>query len=188
MVTFPNQSFPGNSPNINRIVDKRLTELGYGEPVSLAVAKKWARAKTGTEEDEIFTLLITAARACIEEFTLLSLVPKSCEVIIENPAAPMEVPYGPVTGGVTYTDQDGNTTYPTQIGYEFPEVLPYTGYLTLRYYAGYTSDAIPAELKTAILDQVNFMYENRGDNSDTAVVCLKAQIACQKYSRRALFM
>lgn len=174
-------------PSINREIDSSLSVVSYSEPISVELAKKYARVTTGTEEDEIIELLITAAREAIEGYCLISLVPKTCSVIFEPYAAPYGLPYGPVTGDVAYVDANDYVVTPTQVGFDFPEVLPYQGRLQATYTCGYTSDSLPKELKTAWLDQITFMYDNRGDNSDSAIVCLKAQATCNKYSRRAIF-
>jgi hypothetical protein len=72
------------------------------------------------------------------------------------------------------------------LGYDFPVIEDdLNGVNTAEYSTGYTT--IPEELKVAILDQVVFLYENRGDNSDSSTVCSKAQKVCQRYSRIAFF-
>ena len=64
--------------------------------------------------------------------------------------------------------------------------LVYPAYDILR--ATYTTgfDDVPSDLKIAILDQVNYSYENRGVDSfhyDYKGICEKAMRACQRHSR-----
>lgn len=174
------------SNNYNRVVDYQLTEGTVIEPVTLAEAKSYARCLTGTAEDTLFNILISAARNSIEKFTGLSLVEKSVKVSFMNPAGYFELPYGPVTNDPVIKDSNGLVITPTVIGYDFPVIQDaFYDYATAEYTVGYTT--IPVELKVAILDQITFLYENRGDNSDSATVCSKSQKVCQKYSRIPFF-
>ena len=174
-------------PSINRVVDYRLTDVGtVVEPISLATAKLYARSQTGTAEDALFTLFITSARKAVERLTGLSLIPKTCAATIINMTGFMELPYGPVTNTPVFTDYYGNTIYPSMIGYDYPQIKdPLETVTTVSYNVGFTS--VPEELQVAILAQINFMYENRGDNSDSATVCVITQKICQKYSRIPMF-
>ncbi|MBP3955402.1 phage head-tail connector protein [Gemmata sp. G18] len=52
------------------------------EPVTLAEAKAWARVD-GTEEDAIFTALITAARQAAEEFLRRSLITQTWKLTLD---------------------------------------------------------------------------------------------------------
>lgn len=174
-------------PNINRVVDYRLTDVGtVVEPVTLANAKSYSRAVTGTTEDALFTTLITAARKCVERLTGLSLIPKTCVCQIINMNGFFELPYGPVTNTPTFTDYYGNAIVPSMTGYDFPQVKdPLETITACAYNVGYTS--VPEELQVAIMAQINFLYENRADNSDSATVSVITQKICQKYTRIPFF-
>jgi hypothetical protein len=176
-------------PSINRVVDYRLTDVGtVVEPVLLATAKLYARSQTGTAEDTLFSTFITAARKCVERLTGLSLVPKTCVATLINMTGFMELPYGPITNTPVFVDQYGNTIYPTLVGYDYPQVRdPLDTITSASYNVGFASGSVPEELVVAILAQINFLYENRGDNSDSATVCVITQKICQKYSRIPMF-
>lgn len=174
---------------MNNVIDYRLTLVGYAEPVSLAEARAYGRLNDTPAEDDLIESLITASRQAIEAYTRLSLIPKTAEVILDVNQPMMELPFGPVTGTVTFKDEDGNTLSSVGIiGLDFPKIKEaYTnGYLTAEYSCGYGE--LPSDLRTAILDQFVFNYQNRGDNQDSATVCLKAQKSLLKYSRQAFFI
>ena len=187
MVTVNN--YTSNLPNISYVIDYTLTEDGYSEePVSLSLAKQYCRVLTGTTEDDLITLFITSARLAVERYTGLSLVPKSAEVMMMLPETGFEIPFGPVTSSVTFVDQDATGSNLQIIGFEFPKTaIPYPLVTVGTYNCGYTSANIPAELKNAILFQVNFLYENRGDNNDTGTLCKAAANLARKYSRTPFF-
>lgn len=188
MVTATNQT-QYNGANISYVIDSRLTEVGYGEPVTLAEMKQYCRVLTGTTEDTLFNdTIIPSARKAIEKFTGLSLVPKTAEVIMICPQQQFEIPFGPVTSAVTFVDIDSDTSNLTVIGFDFPVTrYPYNVVTTATYTCGYAEGECPTELKNAILAQGNFLYENRGDNSDSAEVCQAAQKIAAKYSRKPFF-
>lgn len=175
-------------PQYNRVIDYTLTEFGYSEGVSLTLAKQWARVNTGTEEDDIFELLIVAARQAIEAFTGLSLVPKAAQVTMLVPQALFELPYGPVTSTPSFVDFQGEVITVDLVGFEFPKIeYGFDQFITATYNVGYDTDTLPSQLKTAWLNQIVFMYENRGDNSDTATLCKSAQYMCQNFTRQPWF-
>ena len=181
-----NQFDNNNAPNISYVVDYELTENGYysEEPVSLSLAKQYCRILTGTSEDELINLFIASARLAVEKYTGLSLVGKVAQTMMLTPQAGLEVPFGPVTGTITWVDRDSTGSSMQTVGFEFPKTLtPYSIITTATYTCGYTVNTIPKELKNAILFQVNFLYENRGDNNDTGTLCKAAANLARKYSR-----
>lgn len=185
MVTVNQSQYTG--ANISQVIDYTLTESPYAsEPVTVALAKQWCRALTGTAEDSLFAILIPAARKAVEHFTGLSLVPKMAEVKMLLPEEMFEIPYGPVTSTPVWVDFQGNPITVEIQGFDFPKVqYNWNSYITATYNCGYL--VCPDELKLAILYQVNFMYENRGDNNDNATLCAAAQKIAQRYSRIPFF-
>lgn len=171
----------------NLVIDSTITETGYpSEPVTLDEAKAYARVEVNnTAQDALFGLWIQSAREYIEASTGLSLVPKSIVATLSNPQGGIELPYGPVTGTVTWTDVYGNIPTVTTRGNAFPLVpLPFDLYIAT-YTVGYTDATIPRDLKVAMLNMIVSWYENRGDeavmNAPASVVTI-----CQKYSRIGL--
>ena len=180
-----NQFYNTGLPNISYVIDDELTVDAYAdEPITLAFSKKYDRVLTGSAEDDLLVLFITSAREAIEKLTGLSLVPKSAQVMMLAPQAMFEIPYGPVTSSITWTDMDSATSSMETIGFQFPKTkTPYSIITTATYNCGYTIDTIPKELLNAILAQANFLYENRGDQSDQGTVCKLAANLARKYSR-----
>jgi len=181
-----NQFYNAGLPNISYVIDYELSEDGYysEEPVSLSLAKQYCRVLTGNTEDDLINLFIASARLSIERITGLSLVSKVAQVIMLPVQAQFEIPFGPVTGSITWVDRNSTGSSMETVGYEFPKTLtPYSIITTATYTCGYTASTIPRELVNAILFQVNFLYENRGDNNDTGTVCKAAANLARKYSR-----
>jgi len=171
----------------NLVIDSTITETGYPtEPVTLDEAKAYARVQVDdAAQNALFELWIQSAREYIEASTGLSLVPKYVGVTLSNPQGGIELPYGPVTGTITWRDVNGNTPTVTTRGNMFPMVLLPFDIYEAAYPVGYTTDTIPRDLKVAILNMVVSWYENRGDeaimNAPASVVTI-----CQKYSRIGL--
>lgn len=174
----------------NVLIDFKLVDNGtITEPVTLAEAKNYCRVTTNAD-DALITDLITESREAVEKATGLCLTSKLVSVWFNNPSGNFNLPFGPMdqTTFKLYDTANGTEVLPTNlhlIGDEYP-VLQYPIWNQLK--ATYTSGmvTIPKELKVAILDQINFDYENRGadvEHYDSYAVCQKTWRACQRYTR-----
>lgn len=168
----------------NLILDSTTVEVSYvNGPVTVAEAKAFCRAENSTSaQDSLFALWIRAARTKIEAYTGLSLIPRNIVVELKNPQGNQELPFGPVTGTPVFVDAQGVTQAITTQGLDFPYVpLPFD-YSKVTYTAGYAEGECPDELKIAILMQVCYYWENRGDQMGNAYAPGVIAI-CQKYKR-----
>lgn len=166
----------------NYLIDADITEVGYTEPVSVTEAKEYIRV-THSSEDTLIGILITGARQTIENATGLSLLEKTIDIWFSNEGGGFQIPFGPVQGDITFTDSEGVDVDATLTGSKHPILTdPLWKNLKASYTAGY--DVVPKALKVAILDQVNFMYENRGANDDKGI-CPKAWRTCQQYTKQS---
>jgi len=168
----------------NIILDYTNVEVGYvNGPVTVAEAKAFCRAENSTAaQDSLFALWIRAARTKIEAYTGLSLIPRNIVAILSNPQGNMELPFGPVTGTPVFVDTEGTVQEITTYGLDFPYVkLPFE-YSKATYTAGYDDGDCPEELKIAILMQVCYFWENRGDQPSNAYAPSVIAI-CQKWKR-----
>ena len=140
-------------PAYNAVLSASFSEEG-GEPVTLQEAKDWCRIDV-TDDDTLITALIKAARIICENYANLSFIERTVTAKIKNGLGGISLPYGPVTSEVAfYDDEDVELTdYLLKDG-DSNEV-------TAIYNAGY--EALPENLKTAILNQIAWMYENRGN-------------------------
>lgn len=174
----------GNSRNFE--VDHSFATPG-AEPVTLTEIKAWCRVSpSNTADDTVLTLIGQAAREALEKYTHLGLITRIVTVQFNNPCGSYELPWGPVTSAVAdiaFTDRDGNSITDVVIrGLDFPRIeRPCDVYITAVYAGGYPE--LPADLKTAILDQADFMYENRGSDIDTSAICQKALVTAQRWAR-----
>lgn len=169
----------------NHLHSIEKVELGGPDAVTLAEVKDHLRI-TFDADDTYLAMLIKSARLAIEAFCGISLVPKDITAIIDNNEG-FELPYGPVvdvagidevieviedeviiTPGVDavpaivpVVTNNGEVIESTFIGSTFRKLLTRGSGLTITYRAGYVE--CPADLKLAILHEIAFQYENRGD-------------------------
>jgi len=155
----------------NATLDRVFTDGTVTEPVTLQQAKDWCKIDTGTVDDTIVSYLITTARQQCEDFTGLSLIPRTVEVVINNGCGGIFLPYGPFKSLTSIKDSNGDDIPTDQYklsGTQFPQLLYPKWYnMTLVYVAGYGSTEwpLPQEIKTAILEQVFYLYQNRGETA-----------------------
>jgi uncharacterized phiE125 gp8 family phage protein len=183
-------------------VDKQESYTGQ-EPVTLAEAKKHCRVDF-TDDDDILTDLLTECRQVIEDFCHISLVPKTITLTIKAQeqlrsiyAQPFQVreqfnefelPYGPTPAvlSVTSLDSDGLTI--TTLIPNADYWIAGSAYKTIKisnnfdnnilvYSAGYTT--IPGPLKRAILNEIAYRYEMRGEPSNVRATAFTEEGVCQ---------
>lgn len=180
------------------------------EPISLAEAKQNCLI-THTEDDTyIQDILIPACRNAVEDYCHVSIIDRNVTVTlkIENnirligsgyldmPDNVIELPYGPIKTDPTVTQLTSNgniTNLSDNDGYQltgtaFKSIaLNQTGTYILVYGTGY-KQMIPRDLKLAILNEIAFRYEKRGDESkrysaDTPGICAASQALADKHRR-----
>jgi hypothetical protein len=135
-----------------------------------------------TTFDDDLTRLIKQAREYCEEQTGLSLIERTVTFYVDY-YSPFTIPFGPVTSFDSASIKTGINEYEVQTvddEYEVEAGIFYS-YIgnwkwKLIYDAGYTSATIPQGLKLAILNEIAFRFENRGD-----VVLLNTNELLQPY-------
>lgn len=120
------------------------------EPVTLQEAKDWGKIEQDVDDD-LIEELITAAREVCEDYTGLGFITRDIVATINNANGGFILPYGPVSGDVTVTDEADATWGDLRGEYE----VSYSG--------GYS--VLPKKFKAAIKQQFLFMYENRGESN-----------------------
>lgn len=169
----------------NQILDSTNVEVSYvNGPVTVARAKSFCRVENTTAAQDVdFAMWIRSARTKIEQYTGLSLIPRTIVAILTNPQGNMELPFGPVTGTPTFVDSEGVAQSIETRGLSFlyiPEPIDYT---KATYLAGYADGACPDELIEAMLLQVCYWWENRGDERDGMGWSSQVIAICQKWKR-----
>jgi len=172
----------------NYLIDYSLEyNAAVVEPVTLAEAKNYCRVTTN-QDDALITDLITQAREAVEKATGLCIISRIVNVWFNNPSGGFQLPYGPITYFMGLQDQNNNEVAPANymlVGGQYPSLaFPIWNGLRATYQSGF--DCVPKDLKIAILDQVDFDYENRGadiERYDQTGVCQKTWRACQRYTR-----
>jgi len=168
--------------------DYTLTDVSpVVEVITVAEAKQYCRVDN-TVENDLFEELITQSRQAVEKAANISIIPKTAIVWFNNEAGNFELPFGPIDieSVIVYDDnQNGlELTSPTLkiIGSEYPKVVfPLYPNLRATYEMGYTT--CPKELKIAMLDQINYGYENRGMDVNDLGICEKTWRVCQRWTR-----
>ena len=177
---------------MNIIYSVQLGEATGSEPVTLTEAKAQLKLST-TADDTLITALITAARLQIEQYCGVSIVGREVNLVCKLDACNMfELPYGPVTTAtisatLLRVSAGGTDTLLTTDDYliygdHFVNFLPQTsgGFFAITYDAGYTN--VPQALKEAVLHQVAYLYEHRGDE-DTEGLSTTARMLAKTYRR-----
>jgi len=175
------------------------------EPVNLDDVKQHLNLQFDTagsiefnDDDTKLESLITQCREGLEQYTGLTLSPKTLKAILRNDCGGIEIPCGPITGITSVNDIDGNTlTENTQYairGEKFKWVeRPCSCYLAIEYTAGYDLNnlVIPAGLKRALLEEIAFRYTNAGDQqqqfaSADVSLCTSALELAARYKRKSI--
>jgi len=154
------------------------------ECITVAEAKQYCRVSNDVEDD-LFVDLIIQARQIVEKVTNLKLVPCQVDVWFNNAGGNFQLPFGPVSYILGMWDYQ-NTQIPSNIyrlmGAQYPVVrYPLYGEIKMSYIAGF--DCVPTDLKVAMLDQINYDYENRGMDVNDMGICEKTMRACQRWTR-----
>lgn len=160
---------------MNRIIDIKTTESSPTEPVTLVQAKAHLLIDH-TADDTYVTSLITQCRRAVENACNIAIVQKVV-VLTADWEEEWELPVGPhgtisevklrtgTVGGIAeYQTLDADDEYTTD-GELFKLFNSSScGRHKITYTAGYST--VPDDLKLAILNEIAFRYENRGDSKD----------------------
>lgn len=163
----------------NLLIDweDQTNESGIVEPLTVNEVKNYLRLEgfidssdsipsDFDDDDALIADLITSARERIEEFTGLSLIPKTLEIEFTNLAGNFEIPFGPVTTILNVKDDEGDSISTDDFDVSLNgRILKNPKYenMTMLYEAGYTD--LPKGLKDAMYKEVAYRYINRGDEN-----------------------
>lgn len=164
MITIRNYNRYNKEAPTNRVIS--VTRELDSDFITLAEAKIHCRVDFTDEDAYIRDTLIPAARSAIENYTGLSLVPAEVTAILQNEISGMMLPWGPYVDSLVLKDTDENVIDSANYTVKGSELFQYSyGEITATYNAGYDEDTLPADLKLAILHQISFLYEKRGDGA-----------------------
>ncbi len=155
------------------------TDSNVTEPVTLQEVKDYLRLEgfiddsesLSTDFDDDDTLieeLITSCRERLELFTGLSFVPKSYDVELTNLAGYITLPFGPVNNITSVEDINGTALTYTVTNNKAKLKTPVQENLIVTYDCGYSS--LPKALKEAMMKEIAYRYENRGDVANEGLI------------------
>lgn len=178
----------------NLLIDweDKTEESGITEPVSVEEVKNYLRlegfidsteslSSDFNDDDELIEILIKSARERLEEYTGLSLIPKTWEIEFTNLAGNFEIPFGPITQINTLLDDQGDSISTDDFSTSSSlRILksPHYENMVMNYEAGYF--VIPRGLKDAILKEVAYRYIQRGDENVDGL-SKEAMVLASKY-------
>ncbi len=162
------------------------------EPVTKDEVKAYCKLNTGTSEDTLLDIFITAARQQCEAYTNIGFIPRVVTAVITNLCGGIFLPYGPTQDITSVTDKDGNVLvadegYTIQ-GTKWKQLLtPLEDGLIVVYDAGYGDEYdLPGELKLAVLQQVFYLYQNRGEISDVTRIGIPTETTLSQQAKATL--
>lgn len=192
----------------NRIIDIKRTESSPTEPLTLTEVKAHLLISF-TDDDTLLTSLITQARKAIENYCKVSIVAQTVTMTADL-FQEWELPYGPVTGiqGVATrsgTEGSGPASYETVTdgwgtdGEEFLSFDP-TGATSSQIFSCATNtpnrfkiiyttgyNPVPDDLALAVLNEIAYRYENRGNQDLSTAYSPAAKAIAQPYQRMLWF-
>lgn len=164
--------------SIIKDIEKRQA-LSITEPVTRAEAKSWCIIDHN-DDDALIDMLITIARIQVENKAMVCLVENEI-VLTVDVSGPYKLPWGPVRSITTIERRDGYTDDApdwyslTTEDYRIDGLDNRTvsgircAVYKFSYVSGFTGSTgdypTPHNLKSAVMAQVSFLYENRGDNN-----------------------
>ena len=149
----------------NAVLDVSFSAEANIEPITRKAAKTWLRVDD-TYDDFIIDSIIKGAREICEKYLNHSIIERTVTATLNNSCGNCYLPYGPVNAITSLTDADSNildTNQYTITGDRFMRLqLPAEDNIKVVYTAGYSD--CPAQIKLAVLCQIAYMHENRGDD------------------------
>ena len=130
------------------------------EPVTLVDMLAWGEVDQNTD-DSLISALITTARIMCEQYTNTSIITRTIVADINNANGGFILPYGPVTNTPTAVDWQNDAI---TLVWNFRQIQTPYGRMAVTYTAGFT--AVPEVYKTAIMQQVLYLNEHRGDDKN----------------------
>ena len=178
----------------NLLIDweDQTNESGITEPVTVEEVKNYLRlegfidnsesiSSEFNDDDLLIAILIRSARERLEEYTGLSLIPKTWEIEFTNLAGNFEIPFGPVNQINTVLDDEGDSISTEDFDISNSGRIfktPLYENMVMNYDAGYTT--IPKGLKDAMLKEIAYRYINRGDENVDGM-SREAMVLASKY-------
>jgi hypothetical protein len=159
------QYYPDYStgPSYNQVIYITfITDSGAEEePVTLQEAKDFCRISVD-EDDTLITELITAARMMCEGYSNIGFIYRGITATVNNGNGGIYLPYGPIN---EVTEIDGEDPQTGDVkGSTWVQLMVLGERIEVMYTAGYT--VLPKALKTALLNAIYYLYENRAEATD----------------------
>jgi hypothetical protein len=165
----------------NLVLDIQFSNESLVEPVTLPEARSWLKLDV-SDDDSMVTELITAARQQCEGFLNISLISRTVTAWLQIGLDEIRLPYGPVKTITSVTNYKDDPIAGYQVKYELFKALdPCTEVKTV-YDAGFNG-SIPKHFKTAIKEQIAWLYTNRGDAEVTETLSPIAKKILAPYRR-----
>lgn len=166
----------------NIVYDVQFIDESTTEPVTLTEAKNFCKVDI-SNDDDLITALITAARQMCEKYTNIGFIEREVVANVNNVNGGILLPYGPISEVYDILDDEGKVIDTAEIQYggnEFKRLIyPEWDNLSIDYYAGYGE--LPKALKTALLNQIYYLYDNRAQAVDD--ISPIAQMLLNPYKR-----
>lgn len=147
----------------NLVLDIKFSNEG-SEPVTVLEAKNWLKIDV-PDDDLLLADLITSARQQCEGYLNISLIDRTVTAWLQIGLDEIRLPYGPVKTVTNVTNYKGDPIVGYVLKYEMFQALDPTTEVKAVYSAGF-EDGLPKQFKTAILSQVAWLYEHRGDEKE----------------------
>ncbi|PUZ21802.1 hypothetical protein DCC81_24760 [Chitinophaga parva] len=176
----------------NAILDKRVLPATPSVPpsttwqaVSLQDMKDYLRVDFD-DDSQLISSLIDAATRLLEATFNVGITQKQLQVALNNSCGGIMLPGAPVADDVVVKDRHGNELDTSKYCLTGLDVKylewPQCQYLVLTYTSGYAPEMVPEAFKTAIKQQVTWMYEHRGDEDATSKICPQASATMAPFS------
>lgn len=165
----------------NLILDITFSDTGP-EPVTLGDAKAWLKIDVPDDDILLSETLIPAARQSCENFLNMSLINRKITAFLQIGLEEMPLPYGPVKDVESVSDMNGNPITGYVLNYETFKAIDPAREIKIVYNAGFNS-ALPKVFKLAILNQLAYDYEHRGDEAETKTIALPVKRLLRPFRR-----
>ncbi|ACU61356.1 phage head-tail connector protein [Chitinophaga pinensis] len=166
----------------NKLLDKKPLSVPDQEPVDLESVKEFMNVDFDEKNNTISSLII-AARTLLEDKYDIGIVKKRLQVVVDNSCGGIELPGFPVSN-ISAVDKDGAVVDLNTIGGDVVYVeSPCSCYLKISYDSGYEIADVPEVYKTAIKEQVTWMFSNLNDVEVAKTIAPLAEVNLLPYRR-----